>query len=117
MLDLVTDDHGEDIHKNLTDNEEGSAEQDIAQGPAVVKGVYDKNDLWNHVDDECDAVNDEVEHPERARRIVWEGTNVQESQDCNNTDNKEDEERADANRPQWQGCAIFCELEADKAVE
>lgn len=53
MFDLVTNNNGEDVHQDLTDNEECSAEQNITKRPAIVQGVDDKDNLRDDIDNEA----------------------------------------------------------------
>ena len=69
VFDVVADDDRENVHEDLAKDEEAKAEQDVTQGPAVVERLEHKHDLGNDVDSEKDAIDDDVERPQRARAL------------------------------------------------
>jgi hypothetical protein len=97
MFDLIADQDGEDVHQDLPNDEKRRAKQDIAQWPSVVQGVHNQDDLGDHIDNECNTVDDKVEDPERTRAICFERTKVLEGGDGDGANDEEDDQGTDAN--------------------
>lgn len=62
--DGITNGDREAILDDLADDEEGGTKQDVADGPAVVQGAKDEDELKDDVDDDAGEVEDEFDDPE-----------------------------------------------------
>ena len=89
VLDPLADSLTEQVHNDLTDDEEEDAKRNVSEWPSLLQCTRDQKDLHNDVDEEEDGAED-VDHNEQSDR-------VQRSKSCNtleseNTDSKADEE-------------------------
>lgn len=64
MLDSIADRHTECKQNDLGDGEEGGSEDDIANGPSVLKGAENKDKLWDDIDDGANEWPENVDDPE-----------------------------------------------------
>lgn len=67
MLDGVADRDTEGKQEDLATSEEDGAEDDVADGPAVLEGTEDEYELGNDVHGDADDGPQEVDHEERHR--------------------------------------------------
>jgi hypothetical protein len=72
MLDRVADSDAEREQEDLCDGEEGGAENDVTDRPAVVEGAEDEDELGNDVDDGADEGPEDVDNPQAGRVGVVE---------------------------------------------
>ena len=70
MLDVVADRVAEDVQYDLANDEEAASEGEVAEGPSVLQGIDDEDDLHDEVHEDADGVDD-VEDHEEARRVLW----------------------------------------------
>lgn len=64
MFDLVANDNREDVHDDLANDEKCCSKKNISQRPSIIQSVNNQNDLKNDVDNESDAVDDEIKDPQ-----------------------------------------------------
>ena len=72
MLDGVADGHTERKQDDLGDGEECSTEDDITDGPAVLKSPEYENQLRHDIDDRTDEWPEDIDDPEPDRFGVGE---------------------------------------------
>lgn len=64
MLDRITDRRAKREEQHLATGEERCAEYDVANGPPIVEGAEDKNELGYDVDGDAEEGPDEVDDEE-----------------------------------------------------
>jgi hypothetical protein len=67
MLNGVADRNAEGEQKDLAASEEDGAEDDVADGPAVLEGTEDEDELGDDVHGDADDGPQKVDHEERHR--------------------------------------------------
>lgn len=83
MLDRVADGHTEGKHNDLRDGKEGGSEDDVSNGPAVLEGAEDKDQLRDDVDDGANERPEYVDDPQPQRFCEAEAS---EALECGNGD-------------------------------
>jgi hypothetical protein len=63
VLYSVADGSGECKQKNLGNGEKCSAKNNVTNGPAIIEGAEDENELRDDVDDDADNGPEDVDHP------------------------------------------------------
>lgn len=64
MLHCVADCHGEGEEDDLRDGEEANAEENVADGPSIVQGANDDDELGDHVGEDAYEGPNDVDDPE-----------------------------------------------------
>lgn len=117
MRDILADGVAKDVQDDLADDEKEDAEGDVAEGPAVLQGIHDEDDLHDHIHEEADGAKD-VEHDEQADGVGGAETSpALEGEQRDGARDEEHGEGGEAEEPDGEGSAIFVELETDKAVD
>lgn len=95
MLERIAEGAAEAIEDDLADGEESGAEEDVAEGPAVLEGADDEEELGDDVDDDADEVKDVGDDPERGGLLVGEGGDALEGADGDEEAEAEEEQTAE----------------------
>lgn len=64
MLDRITDRDAEREQKNLGNSEESSAEDNVTDGPSILKRAEHEDELRDNIDDGADKRPEDVNNPE-----------------------------------------------------
>jgi len=117
VLYSVADGSGECKQKNLGNGEKRSAKGNVTDGPAIIKGAEDENELRDNVDNDADNGPEDVDHPKPDDVGVGEAGETLEGGDGDEEGNAEYGKAGEAENPERERCAVFRELEADKTVD
>ena len=63
MLDRITDRDAEREQKNLGNSEESSAEDNVTDGPSILKRAEHEDELRDNIDDGADKRPEDVNNP------------------------------------------------------
>lgn len=117
VLDAVADGVTKDVQNDLSDDKKEDTKDNVTERPAVLKGTHNENDLADEVDEEEDCV-DKIRDDEDANGVFGTQTSpVLESEEGDGASNDEHGEGGQAQEPDRQSCAVFIQLETNKAVD
>lgn len=63
MLDSITDRDAEREQKDLGNSEESSAEDNVTDGPSIIKRAEHEDELRDNIDDGTDKRPEDVDNP------------------------------------------------------
>lgn len=97
MLDLVANDHRENVHDDLSNDEKCCSKKNITQRPSVIQSIDNQDDLKDDIDDESNAVDDEIKDPQNSWIAVTKRSILVECSNGDSTNDEEDNEGTDTN--------------------
>jgi hypothetical protein len=96
VLDGIADGDVECVEDDLTDGKKGGSEDDVANGPSVVQGADDEDQLEDDVDEDAERVEDVGDDPKSDRLCGRHAGYAFERGHGNKGDDKPDNERGDS---------------------
>ena len=117
MLSALADGVAGNVERDLAADEEEDAKHNVSQGPSILEGVDDEDDLQQHVDEDADAAEEveDDEQPHGLRRP--QSCPALERTQRNHSADDEHGDGGAAQEPDGERRPILVQLESHEAVD